>query len=95
MPQLYELTISKSALIDSVATNSDVEFNWSMQSVDIECEEDSKELLRHIIQLWLTIRGFSLAKTWTEKYKHAAHTTTRKSAGLQKELKKSDFPREG
>lgn len=42
-----------------------------MLSVDIE-EEHNSELLQHIVQLWLTIRGFSISKAWMENYKCAA-----------------------
>ena len=59
---------SKQSFIETVATDPDVQFHWAMESVDISCEEESKELLDHIIELWLSIRVFSLAKAWTEKY---------------------------
>ena len=52
----------KSATIDFVLNNDDIQFYWSMLSIDIEEEEHNSELLRHIIQLWLTIRGFSISK---------------------------------
>ena len=52
----------KSTIIDYVLKNEDIQFYWSMLSIDIEEEEHSLELLQHIIQLWLTIRGFSIQK---------------------------------
>lgn len=42
----------KSAIIEFVIHNVDVQFYWSMISVDIEDEEHNSELLRHIVQLW-------------------------------------------
>ncbi len=85
---MSDLSDGKSSLIESVATDSDVQFHWSMQSVDIPCEDDCKELLSNIIELWLTIRGFSLAKTWLEQYKQEARTTSKKAAGLRRGLKR-------
>ena len=37
-----------------------------MLSADIGDEEESVELLRDIVELWLTIRGFSIAGQWME-----------------------------
>ena len=34
------------------------QFHWSMLSVDIPEDEDGAELLRHVLELWLNIRGF-------------------------------------
>ena len=67
--QLHEEDSDKMTIIKSVAEDEDVLFYWSMNSVDIEEESHSAELLSNIISLWLTIRGFSVASTWMEKYK--------------------------
>ena len=78
----------KAAIIDYVLNNNDVQFYWSMLSIDIEEEEHNSELLHHIIQLWLTIRGFSISKAWMENYKCAVKSGTAKSKSLRKNLKK-------
>ena len=69
-----------SAIIDFILQNDDVQFHWSMLSIDIEEEEHSFELLQHIIQLWLTIRSFSISKAWMEDYKCAVHPNQKASA---------------
>ena len=66
-----------------------------MQSVDIDNDEHGAELLHHIIKLWVTIRGFSIATSWLEDYKRVMNTTTQKSAGLRKGLKKKVCNSEG
>ena len=76
----------KSAIIEFVRKDDDVQFYWSMLSVDIE-EEHNSELLHHIVQLWLTIRGFSISKAWMENYKCAAKSDISKSKSLRKNLK--------
>ena len=58
-----------------------------MLSVDIDGEEESVELLRDIVELWLTIRGFSIAGQWMEIYKKCSSKTTKKSKSLRKTLK--------
>ena len=56
---------------------------------DITDEEDAICLLKEIIGLWLTIRGFSIAGTWLEEYKKKAAGTC-KTKGLRKSLKQSE-----
>ena len=36
------------------------DFFWSMLSVDVDIEEDANEVFVNIIDMWLTIRGFSI-----------------------------------
>ena len=64
-----------------------VQFFWTMLSVDIDGEEQAVKLLKEIIGLWVTIRGFSIAGTWMEQYLHATKGTS-KTKGLRKELKR-------
>ena len=77
-------------IIDSVAGDDDVQFLWLLLSCDITDEDDAICLLKEIIGLWLTIRGFSIATSWMEEYKMKT-ATTQKTKGLRKSLKqKSD-----
>ena len=77
-------------IIDSVAGDDDVQFLWLLLSCDITDEDDAICLLKEIIGLWLTIRGFSIATSWLEEYKMKT-ATTQKTKGLRKSLKqKSD-----
>ena len=48
-----------------------VQFYWTLLSVDIESEEEAVKLLKEVIGLWLTIRGFSIAGTLMEQYREA------------------------
>ena len=50
-------------------------------------EEEDQALLKRIIQLWLTIRGFSYASAILEDYKRSCGALKRTKA-LRKELKK-------
>ena len=82
----------KEAIIDTVLKDEDVLSYWFAFAFDITSEEDALELLKHIVTLWLSIRGFSLAKSWMEEYKRATQTTTKKKS-LRKELKKAEQPK--
>ena len=73
--------------ITAVANDDSVQFFWTMLSVDIDGEEQAVKLLKEIIGLWVTIRGFSIAGTWMEQYLHATKGTS-KTKGLRKELKR-------
>ena len=69
---------SKVMLVDKVATD-DVLFYWSMLAV--EWEEEENVLLRMIIDLWVTIRGFSFATSWLEMYKQVNKKTAEVQGG--------------
>ena len=78
---------SKQSLICDVMEDEDVQTCWTMIAVDINGEEDAQELLQNIVELWLTIRGFSTTAVWLEEYKRALKKTTKKSKSLCRGLK--------
>ena len=59
-----------------------------MVAVNIESEESS-ELLRAIVQLWVTICGFAITSAWMEDYKRASQKTTKAKKGFRKQLHQS------
>ena len=67
----------KTAIIDVVAEDHDVQFYWSLNSTDVD-ESESSDLLKDVITLWVTIRGFSITSAWMEAYKCATKTTKEK-----------------
>ena len=69
-----------------ISANESVQFYWTLLSVDISNEECAIKLLREIDTLWITIRGFSIAGEWLEKYKQEKKSGIRKSKSLRKEL---------
>ena len=79
----------RAAIIDPVLHDDNIQFYWSILNVDIENEEWSKELITHITELWLTMRGFSISMQWTEEYKHMMSMESKKKKGLRKELRKA------
>ncbi len=76
------------AVIDEVVSDDELQFHWCLISMDIDDEDASQELLSKIVQLWLTIRGFSTAGAYVEYYKHCRKRSTKKTAGLRKSLKR-------
>ena len=77
----------KKEIIDGVMGNDDILFHWNTLAIDISNQQDSMELLGHIVELWMTIRGFSISKAWMDKYKRLAQAETAKKS-LRKEMKK-------
>jgi len=55
-------------IVDAVACDDNVQFLRVLISCDIT-EEDAVHLLKEIVGLWLTIRGFSIAGSWLDEYK--------------------------
>lgn len=73
-------------IIEAVASEEYIQFYWTLISSDIESEEEAVKLLKEVIGLWLTIRGYSISNAWIEHYKKI--TKSAKSKGLRKELKR-------
>ena len=62
-----------------------VVFHWELIS-DIPDEVTSLALLKEVIDLWFTIRGFSIAKRLFEIYKVASKMNGKGKKGIQKTL---------
>ena len=77
---------SRDALLERIKGSEDVQFYWSLLSIDINSPEDSDELLQAIVKLWITVLGFSVTAAWLEQYKRASHQTVNKKKALRKEL---------
>ena len=75
----------RSILASAIVHNEDVLFFWDIIRTEWE-EEVSSILINRIIEKWVTIRGFSIASSWLEKYKKATKTFTQKSKGIRKKL---------
>ena len=80
-----ETTDCKQTVIDNIRQDEDILFSWTI-TADIDDENLSHELLSHVINLWLTIRGFSAAGAWMEYYKQCKEIRTK--GGLRKGLKR-------
>ena len=76
---------SKEKLIDAVMGNEELLFQWCMFSA---CERDdlAMSVLRMIVELYVTVRGFAFATSCLEMYKQANKKTSQKSKGIRKEL---------
>ena len=75
----------KSTLVKTITEDEDVLFFWTILAAEWEQEEETT-LLPMVIELWLTIRGFSFCKSYLEMYKQASKKTVQKSKGLRKKL---------
>lgn len=79
----------REAVIKAVSNDTNVLFHWSMVSVDIADEQHAIQLLKEIIGLWVTIRGFSIAGAWLEDYKQKSKSSVSKSKPVRKGLKQN------
>ena len=82
---------AKSETIANIVEDTDVQFSWLLLCLDLDDEELSKELLGLIVEMWITIRGFSMAGAWIEYYKQSMQTCTKKKQGLRKGLKRKQM----
>ena len=58
--------IKKEDVIEDIVHNDDVLFSWTAVTSDLDDEDLAKELLQHLVELWVTISGFSVAGAWIE-----------------------------
>lgn len=87
-----ELQLSKVSCMDDsfrkhlenmLNTDDDVLFNWTLITGD---DTEKENVLLEITKLWITIRGFSFAKSVMEKYRGESKKRTAKSKGLRTKL---------
>ena len=65
--QVTELTCNlKQKVIESALTDENIQFHWCLISTDIE-DDKATILLKMIIELYVTIRGFSFVKSYINK----------------------------
>lgn len=87
---LQHATQTRQKLVESIMEEEDVQTFWSMLSLDIRDDSQSQELLQEIVEMWVTMRGFSMTSFWMEQYKRVSHETTQKKTSLRKSLKKKN-----
>lgn len=82
----------KSTFIEKICSSDDVLFDWLISSADFEIEDNDahEELLKKVVELFITVRGFAFASVWVEKYKQENKKATQRSKGLRKELYTND-----
>ena len=66
-------------------SNDKVLFHWCMLTAESE-DEDAQVVLEMLINLWITIRGFSFAGSWLEMYKQEKKKGLQCSKALRKEI---------
>ena len=75
-------------ILDNIVNHPDVQFSWSIVCAPLDDEYMADELLKHVVDLWLTIRGFSEAGSWMEYYKQCKMECTKRVHGLRTSLKR-------
>ena len=72
-----------SASVDTIIHDEEMISRWDVLMAEVECNEGNM-LLKMLVELYITIRGFSFAKTLVEEYKQFTKKTTQKSKALRK-----------
>ena len=84
------LVLSREEMLQRVSESNEVQFQWTMLSVDIDDDDLAQELLEEISSMWLSIRSHALTRRWMETYKQSKKKSTKKSKALRKELRKKE-----
>lgn len=80
--------VNKDLIIKEIIVDEDILLNWREATTKLEDEVQSVELLHYVVDMWLTIRGFSEAGAWLEYYKQYTQSNTKGVCGLRKGLKR-------
>ena len=76
---------SKADIVDHVIRDDDVKFYWQVASAEFEIDNQETHdiLLRKMVELFLTVRGFALTGVWMEKYKQDNKKGIQRAKGLR------------
>ena len=79
---------SKLDMIKKITEDDDVQFYWIISTADFEIDDTETHnlLLYKTVELFVTMRGFSKASAWMEKYKQSVKKTTQLSKSLRRDL---------
>ena len=72
-------------LKEEIVTCEDVLFHWAIVSASWD-DEEATALLPMIVQLWVTMRGFSYASAWMDNYKKINKKSVQNTKGIRKHL---------
>ena len=75
----------RDAVTQDTIKDDDVLFYWCISSASMS-QDCADKLLKNIVNKWITIRGFSFAKTMLEIYKKEIKKGTQKSKALRRKL---------
>lgn len=76
---------TKDEIVLQTFNDSNVIFHWELIS-SVPEEADSLYLLREVIDLWFTVRGFSITNRLFEEYKEASKMNIKGKKGIRKTL---------
>ncbi|SMN02019.1 hypothetical protein SPONN_347 [uncultured Candidatus Thioglobus sp.] len=74
-------------ILEVVCKDVDVLYYWDICLQELQ-EEEKAHLLPIVVKHYITVRGFSFARSLLEKYKRSSKKTTQKSKGLRKKISK-------
>ena len=79
------LTETKKKVVDSILSNDDLLFHWSILASPVG-DAVGEVVLRKMVELYVTVRGFAFASSCMELYKQQHKKRTQKSKALRKKL---------
>ena len=78
----------KQEILRHITSNDDVLFHWIITTADFEIDDEEvhEVLLEKIVELYITVREFSYASGWMEKFKKVTKQSTQQSKSLRRDL---------
>lgn len=78
-------TSKKTELVDDLLKNEDLLFQWCFCATDL-AQDTAMVLLKQMVELYVTVRGFAFASSCLELYKQASKKQLSKKKALRSEL---------
>ena len=88
MQRVKDMTGYKDGVCKAITDNDDILFHWCMLTCDVD-DESANVVLTMLINLWITIRGFSFTNGWLEQYKQSRKKYLQRSKALRKDFRNS------
>ena len=82
---LYEQAGSKTAIVQDMMSDVDVLYYWDICQCELG-QDERKELLTMVVQHYVTVRGYSFARSLLEKFKTREKKSTQKSMAMRKKV---------
>ena len=73
-------------ITDTLLSNNDLCAQWILATSTTTDDEHAFSILKMVVDLYITIRGFAFTKSCLELYKKATKKHVAKSKGIRKEL---------
>ena len=75
----------KTTVVKAIMESEEVLFHWCMLTAEAE-DKDAQVVFGMLIEMWITVRGYSFTSQWLEVYKREKKKCLQRSKALRKDI---------